>query len=154
MSKLSKNERQAESDRREDEKQRRLTHEREEIKKIRDKGFAQLKARGVTVLLTQKQLDNETREQARMWGEPSLLSLLRKGTNYRFTPPSLLPYESMKSTNRTATKLVTTVRQEKRIQYLGKQEPDEQITNWEKSAGLKPNTWQKQKLILPDMSLL
>ena len=90
MSRLGENEGQVEMDRRENEKRQRLENENVEIKSIREKGFAQLKAGGDTVLLTQKQLDNETLEQARMWGESSLLSLLRKGTNYCFTPPPLL----------------------------------------------------------------
>ena len=153
MSALGKKERQEALGQQEAEKRQYLVNERIKIKTLRDKGFAQLKAGGVTVLLTQKQLDNETIEQARMWSNPSLLSLLRKGTNYRFTPPPLLPHETMKNTNRAATKLVTTVRQQNRIQHLGKQQPDEQITNWEKSYGWKPNTWKKQKLILSDMTL-
>ena len=53
MSRLGKNERQMEMERQEKEKRQRLANEREEIKIIRDKGFAQLKAGGVAVLLTQ-----------------------------------------------------------------------------------------------------
>ena len=153
MSALGKREKQVEQEQQQAEDRCRLVKERIKIKTARDEGFAKLKAGGITVLLTQKQLDNETIEQAKMWTKPALLTLLRKGTDYRFIPPPLLPYETIKNTNRAATKLVTTVRQQNRIQHLGKQQPDEQITNWEKSYGLKPNTWKKQKLILSDMTL-